>query len=84
MDLFFKFLVVGHDLCFFFSKFGELVLLAASFGFELKQLVVEFVGYLVKRNEHEMTKSRHYSDECLNELKAKLATLGLSFGMRDF
>ncbi len=44
MDLFFQFLVVAHDLCFFFSKFGELVLLAGSFAFELKQFVVELVG----------------------------------------
>ena len=50
----------------------------------LRSLEIDFVGDLVKRNEDEMTKSRHYSDECLNELKAKLATLGLSFGMRDF
>lgn len=50
----------------------------------LRSLEIDFVGDLVKRNEDEMTKSRHYSEECLNELKAKLATLGLSFGMRDF
>ena len=50
----------------------------------LRSLEIDFVGDLVKRNEDEMTKSRHYSDECLHELKAKLATLGLSFGMRDF
>ncbi len=50
----------------------------------LRSLEIDFVGDLVKRNEDEMTKSRHYSDECLNELKAKLASLGLSFGMRDF
>lgn len=50
----------------------------------LRSLEIEFVGDLVKRNEDELTKSRHYSDECLNELKNKLAALGLSFGMRDF
>lgn len=50
----------------------------------LRSLEIDFIGDLVKRNEDELTKSRHYSDNCLNELKAKLATLGLSFGMRDF
>ncbi|MCB1156407.1 MAG: DNA-directed RNA polymerase subunit alpha [Leptospiraceae bacterium] len=50
----------------------------------LRSLEIDFVGDLVKRTEEEMTKSRHYSDQCLNELKSKLAVLGLSFGMRDF
>lgn len=50
----------------------------------LRSLEIDFVGDLVKRNEDEMTKSRHYSDQCLSELKTKLAALGLSFGMRDF
>lgn len=50
----------------------------------LRSLEIEFVGDLVRRNEEEMTKSRHYSEQGLNELKSKLAALGLSFGMRDF
>jgi DNA-directed RNA polymerase subunit alpha len=50
----------------------------------LRSLEIDFIGDLVKRNEDELTKSRHYSEQCLNELKAKLGTLGLSFGMRDF
>lgn len=50
----------------------------------LRSLEIDFIGDLVKRNEDELTKSRHYSQECLNELKTKLSTLGLSFGMRDF
>ena len=50
----------------------------------LRSLEIDFIGDLVKRNEDELTKSRHYSEQCLNELKSKLATLGLSFGMRDF
>jgi DNA-directed RNA polymerase subunit alpha len=50
----------------------------------LRSLEIDLIGDLVKRNEDEMTKSRHYSDECLNELKSKLSSLGLSFGMRDF
>lgn len=50
----------------------------------LRSLEIDFIGDLVKRNEDELTKSRHYSEQCLNELKTKLANLGLSFGMRDF
>lgn len=50
----------------------------------LRSLEIDFIGDLVKRTEEEMTKSRHYSDECLRELKGKLSTMGLSFGMRDF
>lgn len=50
----------------------------------LRSLEIDLIGDLVKRNEDEMTKSRHYSDECLNELKSKLSSLSLSFGMRDF
>lgn len=50
----------------------------------LRSLEIDFVGDLVKRTEEEMTKSKHYSDQCLEELKQKLAGLGLNFGMRDF
>lgn len=50
----------------------------------LRSLEIDFIGDLVKRNEDELTKSRHYSDQSMNELKAKLSSLGLSFGMRDF
>ncbi|MCB1176703.1 MAG: DNA-directed RNA polymerase subunit alpha, partial [Leptospiraceae bacterium] len=50
----------------------------------LRSLEIDFIGDLIKRNEDELTKSRHYSDQCLGELKEKLKTLGLSFGMRDF
>ncbi|MCE9499610.1 MAG: DNA-directed RNA polymerase subunit alpha [Leptospira sp.] len=50
----------------------------------LRSLEIDFVGDLVKRNEDEMTKSRHYSDQSLAEMKSKLALIGLSFGMRDF
>ena len=50
----------------------------------LRSLEIDFIGGLVKRNEDELTKSRHYSDQCLQELKSKLSSLGLSFGMRDF
>jgi DNA-directed RNA polymerase subunit alpha len=47
-------------------------------------LEIDFIGDLIKRNEDELTKSRHYSDQSLSELKSKLAGLGLSFGMREF
>jgi len=50
----------------------------------LRSLEIDFIGELVKRTEEEMTKSKHYSDQSLVELKAKLSSLGLSFGMRDF
>lgn len=50
----------------------------------LRSLEIDFIGDLIKRNEDELTKSRHYSDQALNELKVKLSGMGLSFGMRDF
>ncbi|TGK12296.1 DNA-directed RNA polymerase subunit alpha [Leptospira fluminis] len=50
----------------------------------LRSLEIDFVGDLVKRSEEEMSKSKHYSEQALGELKSKLAGLGLSFGMRDF
>ncbi|WCL51106.1 DNA-directed RNA polymerase subunit alpha [Leptospira sp. GIMC2001] len=50
----------------------------------LRSLEIDFVGDLVKRTEDEMTKSKHYSDQSLEEMKQKLNTLGLNFGMRDF
>lgn len=50
----------------------------------LRSLEIDFVGDLVKRTEEEMTKSKHYSDQCLEELKQRLAGIGLNFGMRDF
>jgi DNA-directed RNA polymerase subunit alpha len=50
----------------------------------LKSLEIETVADLVKRNEEELKKSRHYSDQCLQEIKQKLAEMNLDFGMRDF
>lgn len=50
----------------------------------LRSLEIDFIGELVKRSEDEMTKSKHFSEQSLTELKAKLSSLGLSFGMRDF
>ena len=50
----------------------------------LKSLEIETLADLVKRNEDEMQKSRHYSDQCLQELKQRLSELNLEFSMRDF
>jgi len=50
----------------------------------LRSLEIDFIGELVKRSEDEMTKSKHFSEQSLQELKAKLSSMGLSFGMRDF
>lgn len=50
----------------------------------LKSLEIETVADLVKKNEEELKKSRHYSDQCLQEIKQKLAEMNLEFGMRDF
>ncbi|MBW7859229.1 MAG: DNA-directed RNA polymerase subunit alpha, partial [Leptonema sp. (in: Bacteria)] len=49
----------------------------------LKSLEIEFVMDLVRRNEDELQKSRHYSEECVAEIKQKLSELGLEFGMRE-
>ena len=49
----------------------------------LKSLEIDFVGDLVKKNEEELQKSRHYSSQCLEEIKQKLTELNLEFGMRD-
>lgn len=50
----------------------------------LKSLEIEHLADLVRRNEEELQKSRHYSEECLQEIRAKLAEINLEFGMRDF
>lgn len=50
----------------------------------LRSLEIEFIGDLVKRAEDEMAKSKHYSDQCIKEIRNKLGLIGLSFGMRDF
>ncbi len=50
----------------------------------LKSLEIEQLADLVRRNEEELQKSRHYSEECLQEIKMRLSELGLEFGMRDF
>ena len=50
----------------------------------LKSLEIEFVADLVKRTEEELKKSRHYSHQCVDEIKQKLTEMNLGFGMRDF
>jgi len=50
----------------------------------LKSLEIEHVADLVKRNEDELQKSRHYSSQCVDEIKERLSGLNLEFGMRDF
>ncbi|MCB1307823.1 MAG: DNA-directed RNA polymerase subunit alpha [Leptospiraceae bacterium] len=50
----------------------------------LKSLEIEFVADLVKRSEEELKKSRHYSTQCVEEIKHKLAEMNLEFSMRDF
>lgn len=49
----------------------------------LKSLEIEFVMDLVRKNEEEFQKSRHYSEECLVEIREKLAEMSLEFGMRE-
>ena len=50
----------------------------------LKSLEIEFVADLVKRSDEELKKSRHYSSQCVEEIRQKLAEMNLEFGMRDF
>ncbi len=50
----------------------------------LKSLEIEYMVELVRRSEEELKKSRHYSVQCIEEIKHKLAMMDLEFGMRDF
>ena len=50
----------------------------------LKSIEIEYVAELVRRSEEELKKSRHYSSQCVEEIKHKLASMELEFGMRDF
>lgn len=50
----------------------------------LKSLEIDYIADLVRRSEDELQKSRHYSGECIEEIKVKLGELNLHFGMRDF
>lgn len=49
----------------------------------LKSLEIEFIIDLVKRQEDEFQKSKHYSHECIDEIKEKLRALNLELGMKD-
>ena len=50
----------------------------------LKSLEIETIADLIRRNEDELQKSRHYSSQCVEEIKIRLNELNLEFGMRDF
>lgn len=49
----------------------------------LKSLEIEYVMDLVRRNEDELQKSRHYSPECIDEIKQRLGEMNLEFAMRE-
>ncbi|MCB1164693.1 MAG: DNA-directed RNA polymerase subunit alpha [Leptospiraceae bacterium] len=50
----------------------------------LKSLEIEYVADVVRRTEEEFQKSRHFSSQCVEEVRQKLAEMNLEFGMRDF
>ncbi len=49
----------------------------------LKSLEIDYVIDLVKKQEDEFVKSKHYSVECIEEIKEKLQSLDLSLNMKD-
>ncbi len=49
----------------------------------VKSLDMKTVRDLVSKYGDDLRKSKHYSDKVLLELKSQVATMGLSFGMRD-
>lgn len=49
----------------------------------MKSLDMRYIKDLVVKYEDDLRKSKHYSDKILLQLKSKLASLGLSFGMRE-
>jgi len=49
----------------------------------LKSLDMRNMKELVVKHEEDLRKSKHYSDKVMLQLKSKLTTLGLTFGMRD-
>jgi len=49
----------------------------------LKSLDLRTMKDVVGKYEEDLRKSKHYSDKVLLQIKSKLASLGLSFGMRD-
>ena len=50
----------------------------------LKSLDIDFISQIVKKTEIDISKSKYYSEHCLDELKSKLSVLGLSFMDRNF
>ena len=49
----------------------------------LKSLEVEYIADVVRKTPEELQKSKHYSEECMQEIQSKVESLGLTFGMRD-
>ncbi len=49
-----------------------------------RSLDLRTVKDLVSKYEDDLRKSKHYSDKVMLQLKSKLGSMGLSFGMRDF
>jgi len=49
----------------------------------MKSLDMRYMKDLVSKYEEDLRKSKHYSDKVLLQLKSKLASLQLTFGMRD-
>jgi len=48
----------------------------------LKNAQIQTIGELVQKTEQEMLKTKNFGRKSLNEIKAILATMGLSLGMR--
>jgi DNA-directed RNA polymerase subunit alpha len=49
----------------------------------LKTLEIATLDQLVHKTEDELTKSKHYSDQVLDEVKSKLEAMHLSLGLKD-
>lgn len=49
----------------------------------LKSLELEYVFEVVRKTPEELQKSKHYSEQCMSEIRTKIEGLGLTFGMRD-
>ena len=49
----------------------------------IKSLDITILEHLVRKTEDEFRKSKHYSEQVLKEMKAKLETLHLSLGLKE-
>jgi DNA-directed RNA polymerase subunit alpha len=49
----------------------------------LKSFEIDNVEQLVQKTEDELKKSKHYSDQVMEEVKAKLEEMNLSLGLKD-